>query len=275
VAAAGFALLPLALEQGGRGTGWISNWPLTGRLQAVGYYYLLGESGHPLGRLVEWAVLAPILVAVGLVWLADRRTLRPALLAASVGIAAILGPVLLAVFGLDYLAPRYLVAAWIPLSAALAVVVSAQRAEVAFVLAVAICCAFLAVDAAVVQRPQLQRGNWRWVADQLRGGPSRRAVVISSLGGLPLHYYVPSLRPPAAASGELLVQEIDLVGYEPLRPGTTRPPVRGFVRVARHARNGLVVVRFRAPRPLLVPITRLFAARPVYTPTEVMASAAG
>jgi uncharacterized membrane protein len=266
------ALAPLALAQGGRGTSWIANWPLSGRAQAVGYYYLLGESGHALGRLVEWATLLPILATIALAFKLNRQALRRAILCAVVGAAAILAPLVLALLGLDYLAPRYLIAAWVPLSAALAVLLTARGVTtVGVTLTVLICLAGAAVDAAVVKRPQLQRGNWSWVAGQLRRGFPDRAVVILTLGGLPLQYYTPSLR--GASVTELRVREIDLVGYAPLRHGATRPPARHFAFAGRSANHGLVVLRFRAPAPLGVSVRRLLAARPVQTPTEVLAAA--
>jgi uncharacterized membrane protein len=273
VAAASAALAPLAVSQGGHGTSWITNWPLRGRLQAVGYYYLLGESGHPLGQLVEWAVLAPILATLALAAvLGDRRELRAARLAAAVGGAAILAPVALALLGFDYLAPRYLVAAWVPLSAVLAVAIGALRPPLSLATGAAVCLAFLAVDLAVVQRPQLQRGNWRWAAARLRSRPAvPRALVVSSLGGLPLRYYLPALRARAGAA-QLRVSEIDVIGYASLRAVVRHRPAGGFRAAARYDNHGLVVVVFRAPQPRLVPAARLFAVRPADVPSEVLAS---
>jgi mannosyltransferase len=273
IAAAAGALAPIAIAQGGHGTGWITSWPLSGRLQAVGYYYLLGESGHPLGQLAEWAVLVPILAALALALMRDRgAALAPAIPAAVVGLTAILVPVVLALAGADYLAPRYLVAAWVPLSAALALAVSIQRPPLAAALALLICGAFLTVDAAVVERPQLQRGNWHWAADQLGGAGAERAVVIQTLGGLPLQYYLRGLSSQWPPARKLRVREIDLVGYEPLRRGATRPPAHSFVLARRARSHGLVVLSFRAPRTQRVSVGRLLARRPAQAPTEVLAS---
>lgn len=274
VAAAGATLAPLALSQGGHGTSWIEHWPLAGRLQAVGYYYLLGESAHPLGPLVEWAVLAPILATLVLTVALARRgeQLRRARPAAIVGGVAVLAPIVLALLGFDYLAPRYLVAAWVPLSAVLALAVVALRPPpLALAAGLVICLAFLAVDLAVVQRPQLQRGNWRWAAARLRARPGQRAVVVSALGGLPLRYYLPALRPRAGVS-QLRVSEIDVIGYASLRVVLRHRPAPAFRPVARHANHGLVVVAFRAAQPQVVSTARLFGVRPADVPSEVLAS---
>jgi uncharacterized membrane protein len=273
VAAAAAALAPLAISQGGHGTSWIEHWPLSGRLQAVGYYYLLGESGHPLGHLVEWAVLAPILATLALAVALGRRgeELRLAGPAAIVGIVAMLAPIVLAALGFDYLAPRYLLAAWLPLSAVLALAVVTLRPPLALAAGLVICLAFLAVDVAVVQRPQLQRGNWRWAAERLRERPAQRAVVVSALGGLPLRYYLPALRPGAGVP-QLRVSEIDVIGYAALRAVVRHRPAPGFRAAARYANHGLVVVEFRASRPRVVSTARLFAVRPANVPSEVLAS---
>jgi 4-amino-4-deoxy-L-arabinose transferase-like glycosyltransferase len=270
VALVAAALVPLVVAQGGHGTGWIDNWPLVDRAHAIGYYYLLGESGRPLGRLAEWATLLPLLATLLLAWRADRRTLAPVLLCVAVGVAAIVAPLLLALAGVDYLAPRYLVAAWVPLSAALALLLTSRWELTGALLALVICAGALVVDAAVVTRPQLQRGAWNWAADQLRRGPSDRAVVISALGALPLRYYLPALQQfgPGVA---VRVREIDLVGYAPLRRAARRPPAAGFVRGPEANNHGLIVLRFRAVQPRLVAGRRLLAARPVNVPTEALA----
>jgi uncharacterized membrane protein len=99
VAVAGLALLPLLLAQHARGLNWITNWPLHSRLGAIGYYYLVGESGRPLGHLVMLAALAPIAAAVMLAPKLEPRARTGALLCAGIGVAAIVLPLLLALAG--------------------------------------------------------------------------------------------------------------------------------------------------------------------------------
>jgi hypothetical protein len=98
-----------------------------------------------------------------------------------------------------------------------------------------------------------------------------RAVVVSALGGLPLRYYVPALRPRAGAS-QPRVSEIDVVGYASLRTVARHHPAPGFRVAAGSENHGLVVVRFRAAGPRRVSAGRLFAARPADVPSEVLAS---
>jgi mannosyltransferase len=274
VGATGLALLPLLLQQHGRGLSWITNWPLHSRLEAVGYYYLVGESGRPLGHLVMLAALAPIVATLALVPRLQPQARRRALLCAGIGVAAIVLPLLLALAGADYLAPRYLVAVYVPLSAALALVLAASSSRAGAILAGLICLANLGVYAAVLRRPQLQRGDWRGAAAVLRpAAPADRAVVVASIGATPLQYYLPSLT-PLDAHARVKVSEVDLVGYAPLRHGATRPPARGFHLFRRRSIHGLVVLRFRAPRPVSLPAQRLLADRPVNVDTEALASPA-
>lgn len=271
VAAGGLALLPLILAQGGRGTGWISNWPLSGRLEAVAQYYLLGESGRPLGRAILLLAALPILAALALTPRLNPRERAGALLCAGIGAFAVLAPLALKLAGSDYFTPRYLVAAYVPLSAALALLLTAGRTRVGAALAVLVCAGNLLVVAAVDTRPQLQRGDWRGVADALRSGPSERAVVIALIGALPLQYYQPGLV-QLSPRQTVRVREIDLVGYPPLRPGATRPPAAGFALASRSTIHGVVMLRFRASRAVPISGGRLLSRRPALVDTEALAS---
>ncbi len=145
----GLALVPLALAQGGHGTQWIGAWALSSRLEAIPQYYLTGYSGAPLGHGVELLLALAILAGVGFgLW----RTLTPresdgALLALALAACGVLIPVALALFGADYLAPRNLVAAMIPVTAAIAVIVTARRTgRTGMVWAGLIALAFLALS---------------------------------------------------------------------------------------------------------------------------------
>ncbi len=180
----GLALLPLISTQGGHGTQWIGQWALSSRLQAIPQYYLTGYSGAPLGHGVELLVALPILAGLALgLW----RVLRPpeeraALIALTIAAGGVLIPIMLVAFGADYLAPRNLVAAMIPVTALIAVVVPSQRAgRAGIVLVLAIAVAFLAISVDINLSPRLQRGNWRDLARALTapagGGDSVAGLV--------------------------------------------------------------------------------------------------
>jgi mannosyltransferase len=262
----GVALLPLIAAQGGHGTQWIAAWALASRLEAIPQYYLTGYSGAPLGHTIELAVALAILVGVGFgLWRTLERTERAgAALALTLAACGVLIPLLLALLGADYLAPRNVVAAMVPVTAAVAVIVAARRTgRSGMALAALIGLAFAAVSVDVDLSPRLQRGDWRGVALALSArlrvpaangavgrspGAARPARVITTveLGAAPLEYYLPPLRNlPEGTS--VTVSEIDETGYAPLRRGAGDPPAPGFQLRARLDIDGLIVYRFTAP----------------------------
>jgi mannosyltransferase len=267
----GLALLPLASAQGGHGAQWIGEWALAGRLEAIPQYYLTGYMGSPLGHGIELLVALPILAGVGHgLWsVLEPREERGALIALAIASCGVLLPILLVAFGLDYLAPRNLVAAMIPVSALIAVVVTARRAgRVGTAFAVLIAVAGLAITIDVDLSPRLQRGDWRGVAKILRrGAPSsggapfgagvqtapagERVITTVELGAAPLEYYLPPLHNLAEGT-TVQVREIDETGYSPLKASAESPPAPGFHLESRDDVNGLVVYRFLAPTPRAV-----------------------
>jgi mannosyltransferase len=242
-------LLPLISAQGGHGTQWIGRWALSSRLQAIPQYYLTGYSGAPLGHGVELLVALPIVAGVGFgLW----RVLTPyeergALIALAVAVGGILLPILLVAFGADYLAPRNLVAAMIPVSALIAVVVTARRtgrAGLAFAAAIAL--SFFVITLDVDLSPRLQRGNWRGVANVLRLGDGARVITTVELGAAPLEYYLAPLHNVPRGTS-LTVAEIDETGYAPLRSRAASPPAPGFRLLSRRDVDGLIIYRFISP----------------------------
>jgi mannosyltransferase len=308
LAVVGLALLPLISAQGGHGTQWIGRWALSSRLQAIPQYFLTGYSGGPLGHGVELLIALPILAGVALgTWRLSAPPARPkaaaaqsptpgarpvpaaqsftvgvhpapaspdrlrrgALIALSVAACGVLLPIALAVFGADYLAPRNLVGAMIPLSVLIAVLLAAADIDPAAphglptstglsallrpgaALAATIVVAFAVMSVDVDLSPRLQRGNWREVARALRAPLGPSAITTVELGAAPLEYYMDPLRKlPRRAS--VRVSEIDETGYAPLRHGAGRPPAPGFRLLARKNLDGLIVYRFVSSVPRLV-----------------------
>jgi mannosyltransferase len=255
VGAVGAALVPLALAQGGHGTQWIGEWALASRLEAIPQYYLTGYSGAPLGHGVELLVALAILAGLGYgLWRAlTPRESDAALLALGLAACGVLIPVAMAVAGADYLAPRNVVAAMVPLTAGVAVIATARRTgRTGMVLAGVIAVAFLALSVDVNLSPRLQRGDWRGLARVIgRSQEADRAVTTVELGAAPLEYYLPPLH-NAPLGSTVRVSEIDETGYAPLRPGAGEPPAPGFHLVEHRNVNGLILYRFRAatPRPV-------------------------
>jgi 4-amino-4-deoxy-L-arabinose transferase-like glycosyltransferase len=249
VAAVAIALLPLAIAQGGHGSQWIGRWPLAHRLEAIPQYYLTGYSGAPLGHGIELLVALPILAGVGwALWrVLERAEERAALFVLALTVCGVLAPLALVALGADYLAPRNLVAAMIPLTALIAVLVTARRTGlVGALLAGTVAFAFALVSIDVDLSPRLQRGDWRGVAHTLRGGIHTRVLTTVELGAAPLEYYLPGLH-NLARGAAVTTDEIDETGYAPLRPSAGSPPAPGFRLLSRNDINGLIVYRFVSP----------------------------
>jgi mannosyltransferase len=261
----GAALAPLISAQGGHGTQWIGRWPLSQRLQAIPQYFLTGYSGAPLGHGVELLIALPILAGLALgCWRISEPSrecpkgdCRALLVALSIAAGGVLIPIVLVGFGADYLAPRNLVAAMIPVTAAIAALVvwpgpsASSRVGPGGALAALIALAFLAISIDVEISPRLQRGNWRDLAKVLRAAPPDHVITTVELGSAPLEYYLPGLH--NLREGSLVrVSEIDETGYAPLRASAEEAPAPGFRLLARLDINGLIVFRFVSPVPRAV-----------------------
>jgi mannosyltransferase len=263
IAVVGIALLPLISAQGGHGTQWIGRWALSSRLQAIPQYFLTGYSGAPLGHGVELLVALPLVAGVVLgAWrLLARppaRLRRAAWIALAVAGFGVLAPIVLVGFGADYLAPRNLVGAMIPVSVLIAILFAAiddpsdrpgtaVRAVpwIGAGLAALALTASLIVTVDVDASPRLQRGNWRDLAHLLQRGGQARAITTVELGAAPLEYYLSPLHlRNLARKTRVSVSEIDETGYEPLRADAERTPSPGFHLVEHREIDGLFVYRF-------------------------------
>ncbi len=250
----GLALIPLILSQGGHGTQWIGEWALASRMEAIPQYYLTGYSGSSLGHGIEALVALLILAGVlyGLWSTLTRREELGALIALTIAAVGVLTPVLLALLGADYLAPRNLVAAMVPLSALLAIVIAAQRTgRLGMAFAGVLALAFLVLSVDVNLSPRLQRGDWSGVAVVLRSAQPKHVITTVELGSAPLEYYLPRLN-NLHAGQSVSVTEIDETGYAPLRPDSERAPARGFHLAERRDINGLIVYRFISSAPVTI-----------------------
>jgi hypothetical protein len=208
---------------------------------------------------VELLVGLPILagLAFGLWRVLSPREERGALIALAIAAGGVLLPILLIAVGADYLAPRNLVAAMVPVTAVIAVVVTARRTgRTGLAFAGLIAIALLAVTIDVALSPRLQRGDWRGIARALGRGVPNRVITTVELGSAPLEYYLAPLRNLARGTS-VTVDEIDEVGYAPLRPDASAPPAPGFRLLARLDVNGLIVYRFVSPVPRAVPESTL------------------
>jgi len=213
----------------------------------------------------------PALIAIGLLPGLTRAEWRAAGLMAGLGAASILLPLLLVAAGHDYLAPRNVIASWLPLAAALAVVLAGERAgRTGIVLTVLVCLAGLGIDIAIDAVPKFQRADWSGVAQALHAGSPDRAVVVVELGSAPLEYYAPPLR-YVRPGATVRVSEIDLVGYAPLNAGAATPLTAAFKPAGRLSIHRLDVYRFVAASPQTLTERELRRDRLTPTSSEVLA----
>jgi hypothetical protein len=270
VCAVAGALVPLVVAQSGHGTQWIGHWALGSRLIAIPQYFLLGASAGPLGHGVLALAAVPILLSLLLIPQLDSEERRAAAIPAAVGAVAIALPLLLAIAGKDYLAPRNLIGAWLPLAAALAVLLSTSHARrAALALGVVVCLGSLAMVIAVNLSHRLQRGDWSGVARALGPTTKPRAIVTPELGSSPLEYYLGHLR-VLRSNRQARVQEIDVVGYAPVVRGASKPPASRFTLVERLNIHGLRIWRFQSNRPHVLSEAKLRARRATAARTQVL-----
>lgn len=207
---AGVALIPLLMAQQDNGAGsFVKSFSFASRVKGVPTEFLLGFSSPAFAGATAIA-LALAAVAVFLLATEPRGdSRRLAFTVAGVGIATCALPILLALAGRDYLYPRNLLVAWVPLMVALAVGLAAQRTR----LGIAVTAGFVAVGLATVisvaAKPELQRDDWRSGLEQI-GPPSepRLLVVRPFYDRAPVLYYAPTAR---LALGALAVDEIRVV----------------------------------------------------------------
>jgi mannosyltransferase len=261
LAAVSAALLPLALHQAdefhGR-EGFLAT-PLRSRLTSVPVQFLLGpEVSH--GSKVLLFVTAGGVVAVGLLFLAvraERQTLRAAGLALTIGGTAWLVPVVLALCGADYLDPRNLTAAWLPLIVVPAAGLALTRAGL--IALGALIAVFVVAVIAVDSTPSLQRADYRQAAALIADDTHAQAIAVTpSFNWTPLTYYLPDA--PAMESDSARIDEIILLGWraQERRPESVRFLAQhGFHLSGQHSVQKLRLVVFQADRPTLVRRDRL------------------
>lgn len=258
----GLLLLPLALHQSDRAKGAAGGDLGTRVLQvpkqlAVGYYSAFDTVSAVL-------VTAVVVVALALAFRhADRRLRRQLLACLGLAAAATVPLLAMAIVGIDYLNTRNVIAALVPLCAALGLALGRGRRGLA--VAGVLALSGVATSISVSADASAQRDDWRGAVRAL-GPPDRpRAIVSGTRAALPLDYYLPSARPPDQAQAQ--VAEIDVIA--PARRGTgdkPEPPAlrglsapAGFEPAGEERTELYTIRRFRAPRPVAVPVATLRA----------------
>jgi len=272
LAAFGVALAPLLVQQMSyEHADWISNFTLGHRLGETGPTFMLGETGDVIAR-PGYHLLAVVpgllaLAALVLVWVrghdGDRRAAGIAL-AIAAAIVAVPAVVALLAPGQDFVLARNLLAAVVPLLAAVAVgctLPSARRTGLAIGAVLVAYWFGFSVWASV--STALQRPDWSAVAAAIGNEPERpRAMVTWTIGQAPLRYYLDDGAFQVFPSEPLAwtIGEVDFVSDGPAPPPPARllgPGFRqvGYERVGRfyvrryeHSGSGLARLRLRALR---------------------------
>jgi hypothetical protein len=271
VALAVVALAPLAIHQMSYGHAeWIGKFSLGHRVAEVGITFMVGETGDIIGRTEGWqpALVPLVLVAAAFVLLlvrGSRPERRAAFIPASIAAATIGIPLLLAILsaGKDFVLARNLLPALVPLLIAVAVALSAERVRrLGIAIAAGLVVYSLAFSIHASTSPELQRPDWRAVADHLGEPDGPRATVTWVLGEAPLRFYLSTgaIQLKASEGYDWLVREIAFVSM-----GKTPPPPRrllgpGFSETGAEDVGPLFIRRYRVAGPGLVPL-RLRALR--------------
>jgi 4-amino-4-deoxy-L-arabinose transferase-like glycosyltransferase len=265
VALVGVALLPLITAQvNPNHIGWIENSPLSTRFFETGVSFLVGETGHVIAEppRERYAVIPIALIACALLLVAVRGSLRErrgAGLVLTLGLGVTALTAIAALIGKDYVVERNLLPALLPLLAAAAIGFGATAARrVGPVLAVALCTYWLAFAVYVTETPNLQRPDFRALADELGPPEGARAVVTWKLAADSVRWYLGgnALR---MYGGRALLDEVDIVS-KPLvaaRPVNLPPsfrPVQRFrldrLTLTRYVSNEPMPVQFHTLRDL-------------------------
>lgn len=192
-------LAPLAYHQMSYGHAeWIGKFSLGHRLGEVGISFLVGETGDIIGRVERpGPALVPLaLVLAAFVLLAvrgSRGERRAALVPLAVAGTAIGVPLLLALGpgGTDFVLARNLLPALVPLLLAVAIALGVRRApRLGGGLAALLLAYSLGFCVWVSASPDLQRPDWKAVADRLGEPHGPRATVTWVIGLAPLRYYL-------------------------------------------------------------------------------------
>jgi mannosyltransferase len=265
VAVAVVLLAPLAIHQMSYGHAeWIGKFSLGHRLAEVGITFMVGETGDIIGRTEQWqpALLPLALVGAAFVLLlarGSRPERRAAFVPIAVAAAAVGIPLLLAILsaGKDFVLARNLLPALVPLLIAVAVALSTERLRrFGTAIAVVLVVYFLAFSIHASTSPELQRPNWRAVADHLGEPDGPRATVTWVLGEAPLRFYLSTgaIQLKASEGYDWLVREIAFVSIGEAPPPPRRLLGPGFRETGAEDVGQLFIRRYRLPGPELAPL---------------------
>jgi predicted membrane-bound mannosyltransferase len=241
-AAVALALAPLAIGQRDLGhTSFIAGLSLRSRVTDLPKKLVTGELGTPT------PLIGPIagLIAAAAIAYAIHRFRTPALTLVALAAAAALIPVALALLGADYLLPRNVIAAYVPLTLVAAAGLAAAPPKLGVAGAAVIAAVAIVVNAEVATDAKLQRDDWRGAANQLTAaGPGTAILVSPDYQGKPLRLYAMNLQSVPAAGTHITQLDAIAIGRP---PHTIPPPPPGFTEQSSVTTPSYVEIRYRAP----------------------------
>ena len=214
------AAIPAAAHQRpSGGTNFIPAIALWSRVQGIAQSPLVGDQGSPVSRKV-WVSALVALAAVTIYGLRSGGPYRRnAIMLASIGLATLALPLIVAAAGTDEVIARYVQTAWIPLLLVLAASLTSRSGQAARFLmigtTVALCATGTALAVTEAGDPGRQRDDWRaYVPLVIDGAVQPAATVLSpALDAAAYLYYAPhSTTLPRSGA---LVRELDVVYVYP------------------------------------------------------------
>ncbi|MGH2860259.1 MAG: glycosyltransferase family 39 protein, partial [Solirubrobacteraceae bacterium] len=173
VAACGGALLPLLIEQSGRGnSAWIARAALNDRLGQILPQFLLGTGSHAYTALMWVAFVLGALALVLLARFASSTERRLALGAGAIALGGFALVMVVDAFGSDTVLTRNLLALWLPAAIVVGAGLGAARTRrLGVAVTVVLCAIGLTAAVSVATDYTLQRPDWAAVARALGPWP--------------------------------------------------------------------------------------------------------
>jgi mannosyltransferase len=250
-------LTPLLLEQNDGRAGYIATQggSLPYRTAQLIKEDIIGQ-GQPDKALLTVLGCALVLVALALLARRSRRAAQtPAAMMLTVGVGGVLLAVVVALVGTDYFNTRNLLATWPALAVVIAIGLASPRPRsvgLAATAGLAVLSLFCVWN--IVSDPLYQRPDWRGAAARLGQAPQPRAIVSDVQSQIPLTPYLSHLAVLPATGRP--VSEVDVIwlqrAYQWGPLGAITPvPLAGFQLVTAIRTRSYVVLRYRAPRPVV------------------------
>ena len=264
VGLAGLLLVPLVIHQMSYNHAeWIGKFSLGHRVWESAGAFFTGETGDIIGgpERPSLAYLPLVLAAASFGLLAlrgERDEKRAAAVPLAVAAVTIGVPLSLAIASTskDYFLARNLLPALVPLVLVVAIGSTASRARrLGAVLAAGLVAYSLAFCVWVSLDEELQRPDWRRVAERLGEPQAPRATVLWTLGEASLRYYLSTgaIQVKPSERYDWLVREVDFVSDGPAPPPRRLLAPR-FREVAHEGLGRLFLRRYRLAGPGLAPL---------------------